>query len=95
MVEAGRFYLDHFTRPSYLLPIDGNGMFVINPSYGPRLPPELGSHQVIDRRSLAGRMSIPGVLYGTGANKTTQSLARARQQVQAQVVLLDHIRDQA
>ncbi|KAG0218849.1 hypothetical protein BGW41_008379, partial [Actinomortierella wolfii] len=51
MVEAGRYYLTHLSRPAYLLPITEDGRYVWNPWFGPELPPEVQESQIVDRRS--------------------------------------------
>ncbi|KAG0030533.1 hypothetical protein BGZ81_002547, partial [Podila clonocystis] len=55
MVEAGRYYLQHLSRPAHLLPISEDGKWVYNPWYGPVPPPEVPTGQLLDRRALQGQ----------------------------------------
>ncbi|KAF9312902.1 hypothetical protein BG003_005821 [Podila horticola] len=51
MVEAGRYYLQHLSRPVHLLPISKEGKWVYNPWYGPVPPPRVPTGQLFDRRA--------------------------------------------
>ncbi|GJJ79176.1 hypothetical protein EMPS_11535 [Entomortierella parvispora] len=49
MVVATRYYLDHLSRPAYLLPITKDEKFVFDQRYGPNLPPGVPANKIIRR----------------------------------------------
>lgn len=46
MVVATKYYLDHLSRPAYLLPIDKQDKFVFLSKYGPCLPPGVPLYKI-------------------------------------------------
>jgi hypothetical protein len=60
MVVATKYYLDHLSRPAYLLPIDKDGKFVFLPKYGPNLPRDVPTNMIVnhgDRHDIANESS--------------------------------------
>ena len=60
MAVATKYYLDHLSRPAYLLPIDKDGKFVFLPKYGPNLPRDVPTNMIVnhgDRHDIANESS--------------------------------------
>ncbi|KAG0043708.1 hypothetical protein BGZ83_011116 [Gryganskiella cystojenkinii] len=56
-VVATKFYLEHLSRPAYLLPITKDSKFVFEQKYGPNLPPGVPEDMIIrgdDQSAIAG-----------------------------------------